>query len=194
MPPYTEIEIKLAVADAGALPRQLAALGLRRSSPRQHEMNWILDDARASLRRQGRTLRLRRRGRGSRAAWLLTAKGPARAGRYKVRPEAELALREGAEVLPLLELAGMRPQFVYERFRTIYRDRAGEAVVDETPIGTFLELEGPRAWIDRMARGLGFAPGDYITKTYAGLFRAFARRHRLPADAFTFAALRRPRR
>jgi hypothetical protein len=44
------------------------------------------------------------------------------------------------------------------------------AELDETPIGTFLELEGSRAAIDRAARGLGFGPADYIVETYVALF------------------------
>jgi len=44
-------------------------------------------------------------------------------------------------------------------------------MLDETPLGVFLELEGPARWIDRTARALGFSESDYITDSYAELHR-----------------------
>ena len=45
--------------------------------------------------------------------------------------------------------------------------------VDETPIGVFLELEGPAAWIDGTAAALGFHVADYVTDSYAALYRQY---------------------
>jgi len=42
--------------------------------------------------------------------------------------------------------------------------------VDETPIGTFVELEGPGEGIDRAARELGYAQRDYVLKNYLVLY------------------------
>ena len=59
-------------------------------------------------------------------------------------------------------------------YKVLHRySRAGEAGVvtlDETPIGVFLELEGPAAWIDATAVVLGFSEADYITASYGSLF------------------------
>jgi len=44
-------------------------------------------------------------------------------------------------------------------------------VFDETPIGPYIELEGPWAWIDRKARRLGYQKADYIKASYAALYR-----------------------
>ena len=43
-------------------------------------------------------------------------------------------------------------------------------MLDETPIGDFLELEGPPRWIARAARALGRSPADYITASYGSLY------------------------
>jgi adenylate cyclase class 2 len=68
--------------------------------------------------------------------------------------------------------------FSYEKFRTIYappgkRDvaEAPQVVLDETPIGNYLELEGPQRWIDLVARQLGYPRREYITDSYATLYR-----------------------
>ena len=42
-------------------------------------------------------------------------------------------------------------------------------MLDETPIGTFLELEGPSRWIDRTAKELGSTKDAYIFRSYARL-------------------------
>jgi hypothetical protein len=47
-----------------------------------------------------------------------------------------------------------------------------EIVVDETPIGTFLEIEGPVAAIHEAARALGRGPADYVGASYVALFAA----------------------
>ena len=47
-------------------------------------------------------------------------------------------------------------------------------------MGTFLELEGARDWIDETATHLGFQPADYVTWSYAALWKEYRRSH---ADA-----------
>ncbi|MGH9789884.1 MAG: hypothetical protein ACRD5W_01625, partial [Candidatus Acidiferrales bacterium] len=55
--------------------------------------------------------------------------------------------------------------------------------LDVTPIGCFLELEGPPREIDRAARLLGYARKDYIAANYLALYREHCRRHdRKPGD------------
>ena len=42
--------------------------------------------------------------------------------------------------------------------------------IDETPVGTFVEIEGGERGIDRVARALGRGPADYVLDSYRGLF------------------------
>ena len=75
---------------------------------------------------------------------------------------------------------GYVPAFRYEKYRAIYRsavDPDGIVTIDETPIGTFLELEGEPEWIDRTAVLLGFTPRDYITASYAALYMQYRAAH-----------------
>ena len=39
------------------------------------------------------------------------------------------------------------------------------------PSGNYLELEGPQRWIDEVARQLGYSRREYITESYAALYR-----------------------
>jgi adenylate cyclase class IV len=114
-------------------------------------------------------------------------------GRYKVREETEFIVSDPRAVLALVGQAGMRSIFRYEKYRSSYRvPRAGRVHVefDETPAGTFLELEGPRRAIDRMARRLGYRPEDYITVSYVALHWDDCRRRGVRAGDMVF----RPRK
>jgi adenylate cyclase, class 2 len=48
--------------------------------------------------------------------------------------------------------------------------------LDETPIGTFVELEGPAEAIDRAATELGSSKRDYVLKSYLVLYMEECRR------------------
>jgi adenylate cyclase class 2 len=60
-------------------------------------------------------------------------------------------------------------------------------VLDETPIGVFLELEGPPDWIDRAAGELGFKEDNYITASYGALYIEDCRRCGEAPGDMTFA-------
>ncbi len=119
---------------------------------------------------------MRRRGRN----WLLTFKGPSENDpRYKARQEIETAVADGRRLQLILKSLGLQPVFAYEKHRQVFRRRRepGLVMLDHVPIGHYLELEGPRDWIDRTARKLDFSPADYLTKSYAQLYLEYCREH-----------------
>jgi adenylate cyclase, class 2 len=171
--PHRETEIKLEVRDPRVLRRRLRQLGFGLVRARHFERNLLFDFPDGRLRRAQCLLRLRWVGRQA----LLTFKGtPLRNSRYKVRREIETAVEEGAGLAGIFRVLGLCEVFRYEKYRTVLaprgRKRGGaELVYDQTPVGDYVELEGPRRWIDQMARRLGYGPDDYITLSYAALYR-----------------------
>ncbi|MGH9862545.1 MAG: class IV adenylate cyclase, partial [Candidatus Acidiferrales bacterium] len=166
-----ETEIKLEAPDLPAVRRRLREQGFRVRQRRRFEDNVLFDTAEKMLRRSGLLLRLRSAG----GRHWLTFKGPAQESRrYKIRQEFESELSHPVAVRTVLASLGLAPGFRYQKFRTVYRARGarqgGEVMLDETPIGTFLELEGRPAWILRVARGLGRRPSQFITRSYAELY------------------------
>lgn len=171
-----ETEIKLVVSSPRGLRRRLAELGFRSVRARHFESNYLFDFSGQRLRKARCLLRLRF----ANEQGLLTFKGPPLRSRdYKIRREMETHVSDGHLLREILLNLGMREVFRYEKYRTVYAPRgkkdvaeAPQLVFDETPIGNFLELEGPKTWIDEVARELGYSRADYITESYAALYRA----------------------
>jgi adenylate cyclase, class 2 len=163
-----EIEIKLAIDGVKEARRRLRAAGFRVSKARALEKNVVYDTPQADLRLSSRLLRLRAIGK----SYKLTFKGAPEPGKHKSREEIETEVADGPAFDAILTRLQYRPVFRYEKFRTEFkRQRSkGVATLDETPIGTYMELEGAPGWIDRMARTLGFEEKDYITASYARLY------------------------
>lgn len=180
-----EVEVKIRLSDPAAVERRLRRAGFHLLS-RELEQDVLLDTAARFLSGRQCLLRLRRHGRN----WLLTYKGPpANDARYKAREEIETVIQDGGPLRTIFERLGFREVFVYEkRRRTFQRPREpGLVAVDHTPIGDYMELEGPRAWIDRTARTLGYAPADYRKESYRQLYVEYCRQRGLEPSHMTFS-------
>lgn len=205
-PTHREIEIKLRVADIPALLRRLRRIGAA-ARGRVFERNTLYDTPAADFRRCGCLLRVRvetpaaghRLAVGPRGA-VLTFKAPPekpgrkprsrrmgiRPPRYKVRLERELRMRTPSAWPRLLGLIGLRPAFIYEKYRSTFVLGPLQLDLDETPAGVFLELEGSPAAIDRAAKALGYSPRDYFTGTYWDVYAADCRRRGVHPRNFVF--------
>ena len=168
-----ETEIKLLARDPGELRKRLSQLGLRIFKKRHFESNYLFDFPDLRLSKSGCLLRLRFAAGES----LVTFKGPPLGKRrYGSRHEIETRVEDGTLLREVLKNLGLKQVFAYEKRRTIYAgDLAGfheppQVAYDETPIGNYLELEGPGKWIDEVAAQLGYSPRDYIISTYLALY------------------------
>ena len=181
-----EVEIKFLVEDAKALARRLRASGFRLVTRRTHEMNILYDLPGHQLRQRGEILRLRKYGN----RWTFTHKSRGTERRHKSRQETETEVADGRSLDRILRSLGFSPSFRYEKFRSEWTDGHGHVVIDETPLGTVAEIEGPPRWIDRTAKLLGIARSRYITLSYGALFEEWKRRTGSVVDEMTFAAVK----
>jgi adenylate cyclase, class 2 len=201
-----ETEIKLKISNLPAFHRALKRMGARLASPgasKVHEENVIFDTPQGGLAKHGQLLRIRTetpetRGKSKNSRpnqrVILTFKQPmtkqatsgpehSSGGSYKVREEIEVEVAEAENLAKIFDGLGLAGWFRYEKYRTTFRLPASKAwakglliQLDETPIGTFVELEGPAAAIDRAAGELGFSKRDYVLKNYLSLYVEDCRR------------------
>jgi adenylate cyclase class 2 len=182
-----EIEIKLRVLDLPLVVRRVRELGWLARGKRELERNYVYDRPEGALRAAGCLLRVRE----SAGMCLLTLKLPSDdRGPHKVKEELEIEASDGAMLRRILEGLGYRVAWRYEKYRTHFErgGAGGEIVLDETPIGVFLELEGEPDWINCTAEELGFSHRDYITATYGVLFEEYREKNRGVGRDMVFAA------
>ncbi|HST79887.1 MAG TPA: class IV adenylate cyclase [Verrucomicrobiae bacterium] len=170
-----ETEVKIPVPNSAAILEQFDRVGLALSAPRQFESNTLYDSGDGRLRQAGMILRLRESG----GKFVVTWKGPEEPGKHKIRPELETTVGSLDVMREILRHLGFEPVFRYEKYRREFtggKSPSGVVTLDETPIGNFLELEGPADWIDEMARLLRFSPNDYLLESYGRLYRKYCER------------------
>lgn len=141
---------------------------------RDFESNEVYDSPDWSLRSARKLLRLREVDRST----VLTFKGPPEEGPHKSREELETTVASGGTLRAIFDRLGYEVKFRYEKYRSTYQKAGapGHILVDETPIGYFLELEGEPAWIDATAIELGFTTADYVRDSYGTLYRQHCER------------------
>jgi adenylate cyclase, class 2 len=183
-----ETEIKFRVDDLENFRRRLEAAGFRMETERSFESNVLYDTPDRRMRARTEILRIRSYA----GKWTLTHKRlPDLPGseRHKHRIETETDVADGEALAEIFQALGLIAAFRYEKWRTEWSDGEGECVVDETPIGNYAELEGPGAWIDRVAEMLGVDASEQITLSYGRLFDLWRQRHGSSAEDLTFAAI-----
>jgi adenylate cyclase class 2 len=192
-----EIEIKLPVPDPAAFESRLLQLGFEIQTPRTFEHNTLYDTPGRDLRGRTEILRIRQYGNTYTVTHKRLSDQPSsiEPTRYKVRIETETNVADGPTLAAIFEQLGYIPAFTYEKFRTEWShpgEPSAHVVVDETPIGTYAELEGPTAWIDRTLLDLQIDPATCLTDSYGKLFLEWKQRTGSPAENLTFADISTP--
>lgn len=184
-----EIEVKFRVRDPKALEATLAQLGFHCETPRTFERNILFDTPAHELRNSRQILRVRRYG----ERWVVTHKkttpNDSPEARHKERIETETEVEDGEAVAAIFIALGYTSSFVYEKWRSEWADSEGHCVVDETPIGQYAELEGPREWIDGMLAALNVEPADVTTLSYGRLFEQWQQQTGSQAQNMSFAEI-----
>ena len=170
-----EIEVKLRATTQEEAVERLGSLPPTLQSERHFEDNEIYDTPESSLRQAGRMLRLRlAEGKG-----ILTLKEKIKTDlRAKVRKEIETPLDSPDAMREILDKLGLVKVYRYQKYRCYYtwadpKTKATLSIsLDDTPIGVFIELEGPKQAIDRAALKMSYTADDYILDDYRTLHQA----------------------
>lgn len=162
-----EIEIKVRLEGFSGWPERLSALGYRERYPLQPEHS-TLWDREGQLLAQESALRIRRYG----GRTLLTWKGPRTPDpRLKIRPERETGVEDAEAMAGILRGLGFSPWMAMEKQRAVWEGHGLVVCLDQTPFGTFIELEGSRSHIEAAFQRLGLDATAIEPRSYPALFR-----------------------
>jgi adenylate cyclase, class 2 len=179
-----EREIKLRFDSAQSAREQILSVGASPLRGRRLQEDCLLDTADDRLRRGRSVLRVRNENGKS----LLTFKGPVQAGVMKVREEHETLVSDGDTLLTILNELGLHVWFRYEKYREEFSAADVVIALDETPVGTFVEIEGGEEHIHQIAAALGKTRAEYITDSYRMLFVKYCEQRGLDDSDMTFAS------
>jgi adenylate cyclase class 2 len=151
---------------------------------RRLQEDCLLDTEDEMLRRRRCVLRIRTESGKS----LMTFKGPVQPSTFKLRVEHETIVGDGEVLLRVYEELGLHVWFRYEKYREEYAAEDVTIAIDETPIGTFVEIEGGEQGILTMAAAMGRSPADFVLDSYRGLFVKLRGEHGRNGSAMVFDA------
>ena len=163
-----EREIKLRYESVDDARAAILAAGATPLHGRRLQEDALLDTDDEQLRKRRCVLRVRTENGRSRLTW----KGPVQPSLMKVREEVETVVGDGETLLRVLHELGLHVWFRYEKFREEFAYEDVIVAIDETPVGTFVEIEGSEQGITNMAGLLGRSAADYVLDSYRGLFLA----------------------
>ena len=177
-----EREIKLRYDSPAAARRAVVEAGATPRRARRLQNDCLLDRQTEPLGDHHCTLRVRIEG--DRA--YVTFKGAPALGTMKVRAELETTVGDAALLLRLFERLGFRVWFRYQKYREEFHRGDLVIAVDESPIGTFVELEGSEADILDMATTLERSTSDFVLDSYLALFAKHRAAQGSPATHMLF--------
>jgi adenylate cyclase, class 2 len=161
-----EREIKLRFESADAARQAVLAIGATVLRARRLQEDALLDTSGGMLRDRGCALRVR----ADAGRNFLTFKGPVQPSMMKLREELETIVGDAELVTRILEQLGFRVWFRYQKYREEFSHGDVTIAIDETPLGTFIEIEGADSGIHSTADALGRGPDDYVVISYRSLF------------------------
>ena len=178
-----EIEVKFVLDDLADMRRRIVELGATPETPRTYENNITFDTVAGGLRQSGRLLRLRRDRRN-----VLTYKEPLASedAEFKVRKEFEIEVSDFAQARSIVERLGFAPSMRYEKYRETFSYHGAEILLDELPVGNFMEIEARREEIRSVSAALGLDFGTRLRGSYGDILQAVCDAYGLPLCDLTF--------
>ena len=163
-----EIEVKIKIDNPEDFTKKIIDLDAVLERERRWEENTLYDFATKDLYKKNHALRVRKVNK----KIFLTFKGATQKSRkFKIREEYETEVKNEKQLKKILKSLGLQPVFTYNKYRTVFRKKRLKVCLDETSIGTYLELEGQQNEIVRFAEALKLSKGDFIKKDYIQLIK-----------------------
>jgi len=181
-----EIEAKFPVKDLRKIRELLELRQAELLMDKSYEHNILLDTPTNELLEENARLRLRKEGSESILTYKRTRKNE---NNIAYREEIETRVDHFENTRLILNRLGFLTFFEYEKYRSTYRLGATTIMLDETPIGFYLEIEGPdEETIHRTASLLEIDWNQRTDKSYLQVFQEWAAENGYPGRDMLFSS------
>jgi adenylate cyclase class 2 len=177
-----EIEVKFCLSEVDAARKRILAMGAT-SGGRFLETNIRFEDGTKSLKAQGILLRLRK---DNRTTLTLKSRPSEPDKDFKVHRELEVQVDDFDTCRAILEGLGFSPEQIYEKWRETFSVGDTKLLIDTTPYGVLLEIEGQRSDIRNIADQLELKWQERILLNYLEIFEIVRQEQSLPFNDMTF--------
>src|SRR5439155_19349527 len=180
-----EREVKLRFDDPDSARAVILGAGATPIRGRRLQEDCLLDTPDDELRRRRCVLRVRVESGKS----LVTFKGPVQPSLMKLREELETVVGDGTLLVRILEELGFYVWFRYQKYREEFALDDVIVALDETPVGTFVEIEGGDTSIVGTAEALGRSPADFLLDSYRRLYLTDCEARGVPIGDMVFEGI-----
>lgn len=182
-----EIEAKLKVDSLEEVEKALLRIGAQPMG-KVFQTDYYFDDARRSLARSDKALRLRDEKSSAGQVIVFTYKGPRQKNRYKRRQEIQLRVDNADAAAEILIALGYAATLVFVKRRSLWKFGGCEIALDELPhLGCFVEIEGAEEReIANVQARLNLADKTHISESYAALMRNYCEQNGIKQSKIVF--------
>jgi adenylate cyclase class 2 len=177
-----EIEVKFHLPEIEPIRDRMLAMQAIPSG-RVFETNIRFENALKSLKEQGILIRLRH---DDRSRLTFKTSLPTPDTQFKVHKELEVEVGDFHACRSILEALGYYPEQTYEKWRETFVLDNTNLLIDTMPYGVFLEIEGEKSHIRKMADSLSLNWKERILLNYLEIFEVIQRAEALRFSDITF--------
>ena len=179
---HIEIEVKFYLPSLTSIRKRIIDLGAK-SMGRVFETNIRFEDSSKSLIKKKSLLRLRWN---TKTTLTYKYEPPDTENQFKILKELEVDVSDFSTMVGILEALGFHQAQIYEKWRETFAVGNSLICMDTMPFGEFLEIEGPREEIPKLAAEIGLDWNRRILENYLGIFACLKQAMSLPFNNITF--------
>jgi adenylate cyclase class 2 len=182
MSDVVEIEVKFFLPEVRTVRDRILAVGATFVG-KHFETNTCFENEARSFKEQDMLLRLRKDDK-TRLTFKIRPTDSDKA--FKMYREMEVEVDDFETCQAILENLGFHPQQTYEKWRETFVLGDTKLLIDTTPYGVFLEIEGSKPDISDLAERLDLKWEERILLNYLAIFEILHREESLPFSDMTF--------
>ena len=180
---HLETEVKFFLKDIVTIRNSIAELGAD-SLGRVFETNILFEDKNNSLLSKESLLRLRK---DTKTTLTFKSQPPVKDNQCKILKELEVEVSDCTTMKHILESIGFHNALIYEKWRETFVLKSTNFCIDTMPFGDFLEIEGPKKDLKRLASAINMEWRKRSILNYHEIFTCIKEQLNLSFTDVTFS-------